>query len=54
MINFLKNIEIMIDWINLGSHAIWIIDFIGFNNLFCKKKINYIIKIDARKIKHQP
>jgi hypothetical protein len=44
----------MTDWINISPPATWVMDFIGFNNLFIIILFNYIIKIDALKIKHQP
>jgi len=53
--NFLKNIETMTDWIDFVSPATQVMNSIGFNIfLSITFFFNYIIKIDAYKIKHQP
>jgi len=53
--NFLKNIETMTDWIDFASPATQVMDSIEFNIfLSIIFFFNYIIKIDAYKIKHQP
>jgi hypothetical protein len=41
----------MTDWIDLDPSAPQVMDYIRFNNFFL---FNYIIKINAHKIKYQP
>lgn len=43
----------MTDWINLNPLVTWVMDCIGFNNLFYIFFVSLYNKIGARKIKHQ-
>jgi galactitol-specific phosphotransferase system IIB component len=51
---FLKNIKTMTDWIDIGCPVTRFMDSIEFNNFFYIFILNYIIKIDAHKIKREP
>jgi hypothetical protein len=44
----------MTDWIDIGCPVTRFMDSIGFNNFFYIFIFNYIIKIDAHKIKREP
>jgi len=51
------NIETMPDWIYLGHPMTWIMDFNEFNNFVVFVNylfLNFMIKLDACKIKYQP
>jgi len=44
----------MTDWIDIGCPVTRFMNSIGFNNFFYIFIFNYIIKIDAHKIKREP
>jgi hypothetical protein len=54
IIFFLKNIEIITNWIDLSPSMTCVMHYIKFNNFFTNYFFfNYMIKIYAHKIEHQ-